>query len=65
MLSIRKGVVWLILATLAEVPPAVSSASILAHPLFAYHLVTSQVLIILNLNGIFDLVSVRWRPMVD
>lgn len=44
---------WLLLATLAEVPPTVTSACFLAHPLFTQHLVTFQVLIILDLNGIF------------
>jgi hypothetical protein len=44
---------WLLAATIAEVPPAVGSASSLAHPLVAHHLGTLQVLIILDLNGIF------------
>ena len=58
MLSVRKGVMWLLLATLAEVPPTVSPACFLAHPLFVHHLRTFQVLIILNLNGIFYFISV-------
>jgi len=53
MFSIRKGVMWLVVATIAEVPPAVGSASSLAHALVVHHLGTLQVLIILDLNGIF------------
>ena len=52
MLSVLQGILWLLLALLAEVPPAVRSASSSADPLFAHHDVISQVLIILNLNGI-------------
>ena len=53
MFSVRKGVLWLLLATVAEVPPAVCSslAFPLAHLLFAHRHVTSQVFIVLNLNG--------------
>ena len=46
---------WLFVATVAEVPPAVGSASALAHALVVHHLGTLQVLIILDLNGIFFL----------
>ena len=56
MLSVRKGVMWLLLATVAEIPPLVcpSPAFPLAYPLFAHrhHDVTLQVFIILDLNGI-------------
>jgi len=52
---VRKGVIWLLLATAAEVPPTVCPVSFLAHPRFANHQVTSQVLIVLNLNGIVAL----------
>jgi len=52
---VRKGVIWLLLATAAEVPPTVCHVSFLAHPRFANHHVTSQVLIVLNLNGIVAL----------
>ena len=47
---IHKGVIWLLVATIAEVLPAVSGK---AHvPLLsAYHDIMSQVFFILNLNG--------------
>lgn len=49
--SVLKGVLWLLLATVAEVPGGVSSEySCTAH--FPHHRVMSQVFIILNLNGI-------------
>ena len=35
--SVRKGVIWLLLATAAEVPPTVCPVSLLAHPRFANH----------------------------
>jgi hypothetical protein len=43
---------WLVLATVAEIPPAVSPRFCLSQTLFVHHHVTSQVFIILNLNGI-------------
>ena len=63
MVSVRKGVVWLLLATAAEVPPTVCPVSFLVHPRFANHQVTSQVLIVLDLNGsvvIFRDVNEGW-----
>jgi len=51
IVSVCKGVIWFLLATAAEVPPTVCPASFLAHPRFANHHLTSQVLIVLNLNG--------------
>ena len=50
--SVLQGTLWLLIALLAEVPPAVSSASSFTEPPFAHHDVMSQVFIILNLNGI-------------
>jgi len=52
MLSVLQGILWLLLALLAEVPPAVRSASSTADPLLAHHDVILKVFIILNLNGI-------------
>ena len=47
---LRKGVIWLLLGTAAEVPPVVTNESLvclrIAHLNF-----TSQVFILLNLNG--------------
>jgi len=34
---VRKGVVWLLLATVAEVTPVVSPLEFLMPPLFAHH----------------------------
>jgi hypothetical protein len=47
-----KGIMWLLLATVAEIPPLVSSAYSFSRPFYAHLHVTSQVLIVLNLNGI-------------
>ena len=52
MFSVCKGVIWLFVATVVGVPPAVGSASSLPHALVAHHLGMLQVLIILDLNGI-------------
>ena len=35
--SVRKGLIWLLLATIAEVPPAVCLTYFLAHLLFTHH----------------------------
>ena len=50
---IHKGVIWLLVATIAEVPPAVSG---LTHVplLFAYRDIIPQVFLCLNLNGRFN-----------
>jgi len=49
--SVRKGVLWLLFATMADVPPAVSVECFLVQSLFVQYRVTSQVLTIMNLNG--------------
>ena len=46
---------WLFAATVTEVPPAVGSVSSFACSLVAHHLETLQLLIILDLNGIYFL----------
>ena len=56
--SVRKGVLWLLIATVAEVPPAVNLACSPVHPVSLITMQTSQVLIILNLNGIVYFLSV-------
>ena len=48
--TLRKGVMWLLLATAAEVPPVVTN-EFLVRPLIAHLNFTSQVFILLNLNG--------------
>jgi hypothetical protein len=57
VLSAYKGVVWLLLATIAEVPPVVSlatSLALLSH--FTHYSI--QVLMCLNLNGNYSPYSV-------
>lgn len=61
MHSVYKGVIWLLLATVADVPPAVRSTSSIVFPLLSHHDVTSQVFIILNLNSIYRLLSIMSR----
>jgi len=51
MLSIRKGVIWLLMATAAEVPPTVGPIYFIAHLLCVHCSVMLQVFLILNLNG--------------
>ena len=50
VMSIHKGIIWLLLGILAEVPPLVRWASFLG---MLSSLVMPQVFIFLNLNGIF------------
>jgi hypothetical protein len=47
----HKGVIWLVLALVAEVPPVVSPTKIPARLVFV-HLHIMQIFVILNLNGI-------------
>ena len=47
---LRKGVIWLLLGTVAEVPPVVTN-EFLVRPLIAHLNFTTQVFILLNLNG--------------
>jgi hypothetical protein len=51
--SVRKGIVWFLIATATGVPSAVSLTTPLALFLFAYRHFVSQVFIYLNLNGRF------------
>ena len=50
MISIQKGLLWLLLTTVAELPPLVCLMSFLRHRL-ANHSFSSQVFLCLNLNG--------------
>jgi len=52
LFSPHKGVFWLFLATIAEVPPAVSSSRFFFHLFPPYPFATLQVFVSLNLNGI-------------
>ena len=55
---------WLFLATAAWVPPTVSLGYFLSQRLYAHHLLTFQVLLILNLNGklhSFVYVNEEWQ----
>ena len=49
VLPVVKGVIWLFLATFAEVTPVVSPAGFA--PVLFSHYITSQVFITLDLNG--------------
>jgi len=60
MFLVLQGILWLLIALLAGLPPAVSTATSSTDPLFAHHDVMSQVFIILNLNGIV-IFSLRCR----
>lgn len=55
--SVYKGVIWLLLATVAEVPPTVCLDILLAPLVFAHRPYLPQVSIFLNLNGI------RFHPL--
>jgi hypothetical protein len=46
-----KGIIWLLFATLAGIPPTASSPSFPVY-LFSHHYMNGQVFIFLNLNGI-------------
>ena len=54
---IHKGVIWLLVATIAEVLPAVSGQSYVTL-LSAYRDIMSQVFLCLNLNGRFTFLSI-------
>ena len=57
MVPIHKGVIWLLVATIAEALPAVSGWTHV--PLLsAYRDIVSQVFLCLNLNGIFTFLSI-------
>ena len=49
---VRQGLIWLLIATIVEVPPVVRLVILWDHS-FAHHCFTSQVFILLNLNGKF------------
>ena len=49
--SVSKGVIWLLLAVAADVPPTVGPALFLSDHCFVNCRVLSQVFIVLNLNG--------------
>ena len=51
---VYKGIVWLLLATVAELPPTVRLGILLASLIFAHGYFVPQVFIFLNLNGIFS-----------
>jgi len=51
VISIQKGLIWLLLTTVAELPPLVCLAGFLRHHL-ANHFFASQVFVSLDLNGI-------------
>jgi hypothetical protein len=61
--SIPKGVIWLLVAAIAEIPPVVSPAHFLL-PSFNSPLLASQVFICLNLNGNFYLAP-AYRGSID
>ena len=54
-ISVRKGLIWLLVATVAEVPTTVRLGSF-SPLLFADSLFISQVLLFLNLNGLYQFI---------
>ena len=58
VMFVLKGIIWILLAVAAEVPAAVRLC-ILSAFRFAHHYLTSQVLVFLNLNGMFCFSSVH------
>ena len=65
---IHKGVIWLLVATIAEVPPAVSGQTCVPL-LFAHRDIMSKVFLSLNLNSRFTLffiyyVNADWTPNI-
>jgi hypothetical protein len=65
VVRIHKGVIWLLVATIAEIPPAVSGWTRV--PLLsAYRDIMSQVFLILNLNGrsYFSIYSVNEESLI-
>jgi hypothetical protein len=60
MFSFPKGVIWLLLATVAEVPPVVC-LSCFSNLFFFFHIqFTSQVFVLLNLNGEIFFQNLSW-----
>ena len=53
VMFVLKGIIWILLAVAAEVPAAVRLCTLFAPLVFAHRYFTSQVLIFLNLNGMF------------
>jgi len=53
MLSIRKGVIWLLIGTVAELTPVVSLADFIPHFIYAHGSITFQLFISLYLSGNF------------
>ena len=49
----HEGIIWLLLATMAEVPPTVRLSILLAPLPFSLIAIHAQVFIFLNLNGMF------------
>jgi len=50
---VLKGIIWILLAVAAEVPAVVHLYILFTPLVFAHRYFTSQVLIFLNLNGMF------------
>jgi hypothetical protein len=61
LFPILKGIIWLLIATVAEVPPTASFASLPIYH-FSHHYMNDQVFIFLNLNGI---VCSLFSPCID
>jgi hypothetical protein len=58
LFPLLKGVIWLVIATVAEIPPTVCPTSFLVCLFLPITMQTSQVFITLNLNGIVAFVPV-------
>jgi hypothetical protein len=60
-MSVRKSLIWLMLATVAEVPPAVKSGDSFWPFLFPLIAISRQVFFCLNLNGDFRFSPIHYR----
>ena len=64
VVRIHKGVIWLLVATIAVIPPAASCQTHVPLP-STYHDVISQVFLCLNLNGRFTFLLICQQRTTD
>lgn len=67
LISVHQGLIWLLIATVAEVPPVVRLAILLDRSplLLAHSYSTSQVFVFLNLNGRILFSRIHQQRVVD
>jgi hypothetical protein len=64
-ICIRQGLLWLLIATIAEVPSTVRLGYSFALFLFAHRNFSPQVLMILNLNGSLSFSPIYQKTGID